>query len=292
MTLYMLRGVAGSGKTTRALALGVERVNRDSIRAELTGRSDKFRGDNSFEAKVTRIEQERVRTALIARRDVVVDATNLVLKHARQWANMANDYGHEFKVIDVRVPLWQALEQNSQREFGVPKEVVEKHFRTACWDEVVADASHPFVDWTPFEYDPLLPDVVTCDIDGTLAKMPQGYSPYDPAHYPHNTVHRGVEAALWAVNRTGDPVFFVSGRDASGREATRNWLGKWGILYDALYMRAEGDTRRDDVIKVELFNNHFRGKYNILYHLDDRQRVVDGLRAIGITVFQVAPGDF
>lgn len=288
----MMRGVAGSGKTTRALALGVERVNRDTIRAELTGRRDKFRGDNKFEAKVSRIEQERVRAALIARRDVVVDATNLVLKHARTWANMANDYGHKFEVIDVRVPLPIALSQNSQREFGVPKEVVEKHYRTACWDEVVADAKHPFVDWSPVEYNPLLPDVVTCDIDGTLAKMPEGYSPYDPAHYPHNMVHRGVEDVLRAARSMGRPVYFLSGRDSAGREATEKWLGVWGIEYDGLYMRAEGDTRRDDVIKVELYNQHFRGRYNILYHLDDRQRVVDALRAIGLTVFQVAPGDF
>ena len=292
MTLHMMRGVAGSGKTTRALQLGCKRVNRDTIRAELTGRADKFRGDNAFEAKVTRIETEQVRDALIAREDVVVDATNLVLKNARKWANMANDYGHKFKVFDVDIPLWQALERNALRTDGVPKHVVEQHYKTACWDAVVADASHPFVDWTPFEYDPLLPDAVTCDIDGTLAKMPEGFSPYDPAHYPHNTLHRGVNAALWAVNRTGDPVFFVSGRDASGREATWNWLGKWGILCEGLYMRAEGDTRRDDVIKVELFNKHFRGKYNILYHLDDRDRVVKGLRAIGITVFQVAEGNF
>lgn len=292
MTLYMMRGVAGAGKTTRAKELGVLRVNRDTIRAELTGRTDKFRGDSAFESKVTRIETEQVRTALIARKDVVVDATNLVLKYARGWANMANDYGHEFKVIDVRVPLEVALSQNIYRPDAVPSAVIEKHHKTACWDAVVADANHPFVDWTPLEYNPALENWIGCDIDGTLAELAQAFSPYDPQHYPYDGVHRAVYEVLALYDY--ERVVLLSGREGNewGRKATEAWLAKHGVLYNAMHMRKPGDTRRDDVVKVEMINEHIRGKYNLLFHLDDRQRVVDGLRAIGITVFQVAPGDF
>ena len=292
VTLHLMRGISGSGKTTYAKALDAVRISRDDIRAELTGRSDKFAGDFKFEAKVTRIEQERVRNLLVQRKDVVVDDTNLVLKHARTWANMANDYGHDFEVHDLNVGVSVAAARNAEREDGVPVEVIYKQDSRACWDTVVADATHPFVDWSPVEVDYNLEDIVTCDIDGTLAILAEGFSPYDPAHYPYDGLNRSVFAAVWAMQDAGYPLVFLSGRDDGGRQETYRWLMDTQLDVSELFMRKAGDTRRDDVVKVEMFNEHIRGKYNIVTHFEDRQRVVNALRAIGITVAQVAPGDF
>lgn len=285
VALTIMRGASGSGKTTLAKTLPGVRISRDYTRAELTGRTDKFVGGNTFESRVTKIERDRVRAALVARRDVVVDDTNLTLKFAREWANMANDYGAEFKVIDLKVDLDTLLSRSD-----IPAEVVTRQFKRACWGEVVADADHPFVDWSPLRFDPDLPTIVTCDLDGTLSILPDGYSPYDPHHYRHDGHNPSVGAVL---NQFPDAtIHFLSGRDESGRVDTEYWLGLWGYSSDNLHMRKAGDKRRDDTVKVEMVNEHIRGKYNIVFHLDDRQRVVDALRAIGITVFQVAPGDF
>lgn len=295
MTLHMMRGVSGSGKTTRANTLDAVVVSRDTIRASLTGRRDKFAGDGAFESKVTREQTRLVRDLLIARKDVVIDDTNLVLKHARKWANMANDYGHEFKVHDVKVSLLKAMANNGRQLAGgwVDPEVITRQFDRACWDEVVADATHPFVDWSPLVRDPKLPEIVTCDLDGTLAILADGYSPYDPNHYAHDKVNLPVEVVLdWAYERTN--VWFLSGREDTvrGRKDTVEWLDYVVDGDRKLLMRAEGDMRRDDVVKVDLVNKHIRGKYNVLFHLDDRDRVVKALRTIGITVFQVAEGNF
>ncbi len=62
--------------------------------------------------------------------------------------------------------------------------------------------------------------------------------------------------------------------------------------YSALYMRPEGDTRKDVLIKQEIYEREVKGKYNVLFVLNDRQQVVDSWRALGLTVSQVAPGDF
>lgn len=285
VTLTILRGVSGSGKTTLAKTLPGVRISRNDIRAELTGRTDKFVGDSSFEAKVSRIQQDKVRKALVARQDVVIDDTNLTLKFARNWANMANDYGAEFKVIDLKVDLGTLLSRSD-----IPEEAVKRQFQRACWDEVVADSDHPFVDWSPLEYDPDLPDIVTCDLDGTLAILPEGYSPYNPNHYRSDGHNRAVGVVLNQF--VAGKIHFLSGRDEDGRSDTGYWLGMWGYSADNLHMRKSGDKRCDDTVKVEMVNENIRGKYNILLHMDDRQRVVDALRAIGITVFQVAPGDF
>ena len=281
VALTIMRGPSGSGKTTLAKTLPGVRISRDDIRAELSGRTEKFVGDAAFERKVSSVQKNRVREALVARKDVVIDDTNLRLPFARAWANMANDYGAEFKVIDLKVPLETLLERSD-----IPPEAVARQFKTVCWDEVTASAGHPFVDWSPLEYDPRLEEIVTCDLDGTLSMLAPGYSPYDPAHYPYDTVNQVVASLI------PDDVVFLSGRDRSGYDATDGWLAMWGIDHSDLIMRKAGDKRRDDVVKVEMVNEHIRGKYNVFFHLDDRNRVVDALRAIGITVLQVAPGDF
>lgn len=59
-----------------------------------------------------------------------------------------------------------------------------------------------------------------------------------------------------------------------------------------LFMRPAGDTRNDAVVKLELFDQHIRDRYDVLRCYDDRARVVAAWRSIGLTVFQVADGNF
>ena len=61
---------------------------------------------------------------------------------------------------------------------------------------------------------------------------------------------------------------------------------------DELFMRPTGDTRKDSILKKEIYDNHIKGKYNVKYVLDDRDSVVEMWREQGLTCLQVAPGDF
>ncbi|PPK92349.1 hypothetical protein CLV92_11595 [Kineococcus xinjiangensis] len=45
-------------------------------------------------------------------------------------------------------------------------------------------------------------------------------------------------------------------------------------------------------MKVQLYRKHIEPGCDVLAVFDDRQSVVDAWRAIGLTVFQVAPGKF
>ena len=87
-------------------------------------------------------------------------------------------------------------------------------------------------------------------------------------------------------------VIVMSGRDESCRKDTEDWLIKHNIPYDHLFMRPEGDMRKDNIVKHELFNEHVRDNFDVRFVLDDRQQVVDMWREMGITCLQVAPGDF
>ena len=57
-------------------------------------------------------------------------------------------------------------------------------------------------------------------------------------------------------------------------------------------MRTIGDHRSDFIIKQEIYEREFKGKYNVLYVLDDRNQTVNMWRALGLTCLQVAAGDF
>lgn len=57
-------------------------------------------------------------------------------------------------------------------------------------------------------------------------------------------------------------------------------------------MRPADDNRDDALVKYELFNKYVRDNYDVLGVFDDRNRVVDMWRRIGLTCYQVAEGDF
>ena len=288
--LYLMRGPSGSGKTTYAKTLDAVRVSRDDIRAELTGRSDKFAGDNKFEAQVTRVQKERVRDLLIARKDVVIDDTNLIDKFAVEWLNMAHDYGHNWAVHEMDATLEEAIARNANREDAVPEGVIRKQW--SKWvNRGALVPTHPFVDWSPYEPDSSLPEAVGVDLDGTLCLNETGMSPYDPGHYPLDTPNISVQYVLEALQRQHFIILALTGRDAQHRNSTQDWLNKHSPVHE-LHMRKAGDRRRDDVVKAEMFNENVRGRYNFALMLDDRDRLVRMWRARGIQCFQVAPGSF
>ena len=56
-------------------------------------------------------------------------------------------------------------------------------------------------------------------------------------------------------------------------------------------MRQNKDYRKDSIIKKERYDT-IKDTHDVLWVIDDRQQVVDMWRDLGLTVFQVAPGDF
>jgi predicted kinase len=147
------------------------------------------------------------------------------------------------------------------------------------------------------------PTCILVDIDGTLAHMNGKRSPYDwhkvgvddldeivsneVKHY-WNRGHNNV------MDETTEPkIIILSGRDGICRPETEEWLAKHSIQYDKLLMREAGDSRKDNIVKREIFENEIRNNYRVLFVLDDRNQVVDMWRnEVGLKVFQVAEGDF
>lgn len=137
-----------------------------------------------------------------------------------------------------------------------------------------------------------LPPAIIVDIDGTLTHGPHNRSPYD-----YTRVHQDLPnlAVIDIINRFKDThtIIVMTGRDDDCRTETVDWLASNGVYSDYLYMR---DTRNDidefgklpdyDV-KLRLFDENVRGKYNVTHVFDDRLQVCELWFELGLSLFRV-----
>lgn len=134
------------------------------------------------------------------------------------------------------------------------------------------------------------PIAVICDIDGTLAHRVDR-SPYDYAKVSEDVKDEFVHFAFAKLAENATRII-MSGREEWCRKDTESWLKDNGITYHHLYMRATGDQRSDTIVKLEMYERHVKGRYNVRCVLDDRNRVVEMWRDNGLKCLQVAEGDF
>ena len=295
--LLITRGLPASGKTTfaRKLQPKVVRVNRDDLRRMLHGQR---LFTQWAEAQVTHAQRAAVEALLRAHADVIVDDTNLRARTVREWAELAARFHATFEVHDFTdVPLEECLRRDEGRpddervgEAGIRR----MHKRYLAGQNLPLPI--PFVEpggpGVIYDPDPELPPVVLVDIDGTVALM-NGRSPFDWSRVGEDAPNPAVIAAVKAMHAAGHAIVFCSGRDEVCRAETQAWLDLYvEVPYEGLFMRPEGDSRKDAIVKREIFDQEIRDRWRVIGVFDDRQQVVRMWRALGLTVFQVAEGDF
>jgi predicted kinase len=329
MTLLRItRGLPGSGKSTLAAEWVAEdptsraQVNRDSLRAML--HNSVWIGGRSGTEGATIAARDAIIKALLRKGvDVICSDTNLPQKVARDLRNLATIAGAELEVIDLtNVPLDLCLERDAERETrfmldrdgdgGVGGDVIRgMHSRYLAGrpyplplpDEPAQQAAKAL----PYVAKPGTPETIIADVDGTVALMKEGgRGPFDWHRVGEDLPNQPVINAIMteATFAGRDPqLIFMSGRDETCRAETVAWLAEHVCGDDetdeqglpdwvSLYMRPEGDTRKDSIVKLQLFNEHIRDAYTVLHVWDDRDQVVRMWRELGLTVFQVAEGAF
>lgn len=276
MKIMMLKGLPGSGKSTWAKQF-VEsekdwvRVNKDSIREMMGGYTPKK------EKIVLEFRDVLIATALALNKNVVVDDTNYHPKHEARLRLFDAEFS--VKVFDTSID--ECIKNDLKRPNSVGERVIrqmhEKYIRPTISAEYQENA--------------FLPKAIICDLDGTIA-LANGRNVYDASTCDQDLVNMPVAEAIWKYARDDYKVLFTSGREEIYHEQTVKFLKKLNLPGYQLFMRARGDRRKDHIVKLELFQRHIHGYYNVEAVFDDRQRVVDMWRDVGLTVFQVADGNF
>lgn len=279
--VLILQGLPASGKSHFAKEILLKepgrwvRTNKDLLR-EMCHASYWTKNNEKF---IVGLRDEIILRALAAGKHVIVDDTNFGhhIEHIKQLVKGKAQV--EVNDSFLKVSVEECIKRDLLRPNSVGKDVIRKMYNQYLNPPVKSR-----------EYNDNLPDAIIVDMDGTLAILCDR-SPYDVSRCDLDLPNKPVlETVLkWQTNTK---IIVVSGRTDDGKEKTETWLKKYGVNYQHLYMRKKGDMRKDSILKQEIYNELIRDNYNILFILDDRQQVVDMWRSLGLTVFQVAEGDF
>lgn len=313
--LVLTRGLPGSGKTTYAKRWASEgsglraRVNRDDLREMLHGGPHGYVPE--LERRVTIAQEAQVFDMLKTGWDVIVDDMNLRNQYVRRWHKLAAEAGAEVEIVDfTNVPVGTCIDRDKSRFLQGHRHVGEKVIED-LYGRYVKGKPYP-LPVTPWSHAPATPEpyvapvgkprAILVDIDGTVALM-NGRGPFDWHRVGEDLPNAPVVKLVEMIDNYsgyqmeyGGPevkIIFMSGRDEVCRDETTEWLRmQVGAYRPLLFMRPEGDNRKDSVVKLELFDAHIRDEYDVLFVLDDRDQVVEMWRSLGLTCLQVAPGNF
>ena len=147
--------------------------------------------------------------------------------------------------------------------------------------------------------------VIIVDLDGTLALNQHRFHyiyPKDGSKPDWNGFFLAcvddepnwpVIKAVRSFKESGYKVHIFSARGKIALTETIEWLDKHDVPHDQLTMKDIGCYTPDEELKREwletLYPNYLE---DILFILDDRDKVVNMWRSLGLVCFQVADGDF
>lgn len=138
--------------------------------------------------------------------------------------------------------------------------------------------------------DQALPKAIICDMDGTLAHMCDR-SPFNEFAAIDDTLNHRVANLVRMYKNAGYAIIIVSGRMDRGLPVLIEWLEKHSVPYDEIYMRKTGDSRKDSIVKPEIFEKKIFCRYNVELAIDDRLQVLKAWYDTGIFTLNVNQGN-
>lgn len=304
LKVILCKGLPASGKTTWAKKLIknnpiYKRVNKDDLRSMID--ADVWSKKN--EKMILKIRDDLILKFLEEGYNVIIDDTNIHHKHFQNISKLVKGKA-EVEINDsfLNTTVDECIKRDSERINSVGLNVIysmakqltddlSSKNKKKYWKE--KNIKEGMLIAKPSVYKKELPFCIIVDMDGTLA-IHNGRSPYEFKRCIEDLPNDPVINTVidYNYNSHNSKVFIVSGREDIAKEETKQWLEKYNVPYDGLFMRKEGDHRSDVIVKKEIYDAKFNGKYNIEYILDDRSKVCKQWRELGLTCFQVAEGDF
>ena len=130
MKLILMRGVTGSGKSTRARELleqnpGAKILSTDDLFIE----DGEYSFDPALLEKNHKTNQERCRLAMLEKTTtIIIDNTNIMLWEMRPYHLLAQEHGYETTILEIPPPPLEELlrRRESRTDKRVPRETLER----------------------------------------------------------------------------------------------------------------------------------------------------------------------
>lgn len=303
--LTICRGLPASGKTLWAKQQVIKsngsivKVGRDDLRSMIYGA---YVIDNSEEKNITTVQLDLIRKLLTAKKNVIVDDTNLSLRAIERLYDLAVEFHGkvQLRFQDFPVDIKTCIERDAQREMKGLRSVGEQHIREISKRHLFGGSDLPTLParmYEPIQPYPLaiqdesLPSAWIFDVDGTIAQT-NGRGDYDWARVDEDEPVWHVIELLKNLHAQGHEIIVVSGRNAVCEPETREWLSVYEVPFTSLYMRSQDDSRADYEVKKDIYENEIQGKYFVAGCVDDRDQVVKLWRSLGLFCAQVNYGHF
>lgn len=120
------------------------------------------------------------------------------------------------------------------------------------------------------------------DVDGTLADVrsirhnvlskPKNFEAFHEASV-NVPAHKHVVDMVHKAKNEGHEIIIVTARKARWRHHTAMWLALNDIPSDALFMRADEDSRRDYEVKKDILNT-IRQAWIVVHAVDDNPSII------------------
>lgn len=159
-----------------------------------------------------------------------------------------------------------------------------------------------------------IPNWVIFDLDGTLAdlshrlhmirdphssviKYDYGQEPFTPDWDSFNMACESdeiitpIKNLLTVMRQANRNIAIFTGRSETAQRKTISWLARHNIEYEVLEMRKSKDHRSDTVVKREMFDKHFTPE-DIFFVIEDRDKMVEMWRDLGLTCLQCVKGEY
>lgn len=302
-TIILIKGIPASGKSTWALKEmnshrgKYKRFNKDEMRKMIDGEHR----SPDCEDFIVDVRVEGIELALTQGYDVILDDTNFSNKNFYMACEIAERIG-DVRVMEkfFEIKLKDALRNNAQRPNPIPEHIIEsmyeKHIKNSRVE--IRDVYYP-PSIRPHQVPTGKLPAVVCDLDGTLAlAFDRNY--FDNSKIDTDTVNEFMLRQLGMHIKNSDHIIFVSGRPKSAEDDTTLWIHEAfnkmvSMKYVPdnipisfkLFLRTEGDMRPDAIVKKEIYEQHIKEEFDVIAVYDDRQKVVNMWRQIGLPVFQV-----
>lgn len=139
---------------------------------------------------------------------------------------------------------------------------------------------------------------IIVDVDGTVADMGGRRRPYEWDKVGLDFPKVDIINLVKRFHSTHH-IIVVSGRDSICKDATVEWLKRFGVISDdlpygySIFMRKHKSYEKDSKVKKDIYDEFISPKYEVEFVFDDRDQVVEMWRKdLGLTCLQVDYGNF